>query len=145
MPSVRDVVALKGGRVVCVSPDCLVLDAARIMMEGRFGGVLVQDSDNQVVGIFTERDVLRRVVAAQRDPATTLVSEVMSRELVTVSLDTKLDDCSALMTERRIRHLPAMDANGLQGIITPGDLLAFRVAEQETMIQTLEHYVFALR
>jgi len=144
MPTVRDVVSRKGQNVVTVAPDCTVLEAARIMMQGRIGGVLVCEND-KVVGIFTERDVLRRVVAEQRVPAETRVSEVMSRELVTVTSATKLDDCSALMTQRRIRHLPVVDENDLRGIITPGDLLAFRCSEQESVIQSLEHYVFDLR
>lgn len=145
MPTVRDVIARKGREVIMVSTDCTVLEAARIMMRGRIGGVLVTNDEERVVGIFTERDVLGRVVAEQRDPATTLVSEVMTPKPVSVSPAATLDVCSSLMTQRRVRHLPVMDADELQGIITPGDLLAFRVAEQETLIQDLHSYVFDLR
>lgn len=145
MPSVFDVVRRKGPNVVCVAKDSTVLDAARIMMEGRIGGVLVVDADDKIVGIFTERDVLRRVVAEQRVASETLISEVMSRELVTVTCSTSLDACGTLMTERRIRHLPVIENGQLRGIITPGDLMAFRLAEQESLVQTLEHYVFDLR
>jgi len=144
MPNVRDVVSRKGQKVVTVAPDCTVLETARIMVQDRIGGVLVCHND-VIVGIFTERDVLRRVVAEQRIPAETLVSEVMSRELVTVTSMTTLDDCSALMTQRRIRHLPVVDEKALQGIITPGDLLAFRCSEQESVIESLHHYVHDLR
>ena len=144
MPIVRDVVSRKGQKVVTVAPDCSVLEAARIMMHDRIGGVLVCHND-VIVGIFTERDVLRRVVADQRAPAETPVSEVMSRELITVTPTTTLDDCSALMTQRRIRHLPVVDEKSLQGIITPGDLLAFRVAEQQSVIESLHSYVHDLR
>lgn len=144
-PTVLDVVKRKGSNVVQVAQDSSVLDAARIMMEGRIGGVLVVDSDEQVVGIFTERDVLRRVVAEQRNASETPISAVMSRDLVTVLCTTSLDACGALMTERRIRHLPVMEGGKLRGIITPGDLLAFRLAEQESLVQTLEHYVYDLR
>ncbi len=145
MPTVRDVVVQKGHGVVSVASDCLVFDAARIMMDGRVGGVLVRDEENHVVGIFTERDVLRRVVAEQRDARRTRVSDVMSRDLVTVTSRTSLDACGTLMTERHIRHLPVVDDGGLRGMITPADLLAFRATEQETLIQDLEHYVFDLR
>jgi CBS domain-containing protein len=98
-----------------------------------------------MVGIFTERDVLGRVVADQRDPAATLVSDVMTRNPVSISSLTSLDVCSALMTQRRVRHLPVVDDGELVGMITPGDLLAFRMAEQETLIQDLQHYVFDIR
>ncbi len=145
MPTVRDVISRKGREVIMVGADCTVLEAARIMMRGRIGGVLVTDDDTRVVGIFTERDVLGRVVAEQLDPATTAVSEVMTPRPVSVSPLATLDDCSNLMTQRRVRHLPVMDCDELQGIITPGDLLAFRVAEQETLIQDLHSYVFDLR
>ncbi len=145
MATVRDVLARKSPEVVRVRLDCTVLDAARVMMQGRIGGVLVCDPDDRVVGIFTERDVLGRVVAAQRDPALTVVSDVMTPDPVSISSLTSLDACSALMTQRRVRHLPVMDDGELRGMITPGDLLAFRMAEQETLIQDLRHYVFDIR
>ena len=145
MSTVRDVLARKGSEVVRVPLDCTVLDAARIMSQGRIGGVLVCDADDCMVGIFTERDVLARVVAAQRDPAATVVSDVMTPNPVSISSLTSLDVCSALMTQRRVRHLPVVDDGELRGMITPGDLLAFRMAEQETLIQDLQHYVFDIR
>ena len=145
MATVRDALARKSPEVTSVALDCTVLDAARVMMQGRIGGVLVLDSDAQVVGIFTERDVLGRVVAEQRDPALTKVSEVMTPKPLTVTSLTTLEACSTLMTQRRVRHLPVMDDGELRGIITPGDLLAFRVAEQETLIKDLHSYVFDTR
>ncbi len=95
-------------------------------MEARIGGVLVRDGDGTVQGIFTERDVLRRVVADQLDPASTPVSDVMSRELISVTSSTLLADCSALMTKHRVRHLPVIDDGRLGGIITPGDQPTYR-------------------
>ena len=145
MATVREVLARKSPDVVSVAMDCTVLEAARVMMHGRIGGVLVTDGDAQVVGIFTERDVLGRVVAEQRDPALTKVSEVMTPNPLTVTSLTTLEACSTLMTQRRVRHLPVMDDGALRGIITPGDLLAFRMAEQETLIQDLHSYVFDIR
>ncbi len=145
MPTVRDVLARKGAEVVSVGLDSTVLDTARLMMQGRIGGVLVMDADGMVVGIFTERDVLGRIVAEQRDPALTMVKDVMTAKPLSVSSLTTLDACSALMTQRRVRHLPVMDDGELRGIITPGDLLAFRMAEQETLIQDLHSYVFDIR
>lgn len=145
MPTVRDVLARKGHKVVSVGTGATVLDAARLMSEGRIGGVLVMSDAEQVIGIFTERDVLGRVVAEQRDPSTTKVVDVMTPDPVSIDCCTTLDACSALMTSRRVRHLPVMDAGTLRGMITPGDLLAFRMAEQETIIEELHHYVFDTR
>lgn len=145
MATVRDALARKSSAVVSVGLECSVLEAARLMMQGRIGGVLVLDDDALVVGIFTERDVLGRVVAEHRDPAVTLVRDVMTPKPVSVTSLTTLDACSALMTQRRVRHLPVMDDGELRGIITPGDLLAFRVAEQETLIHDLHSYVFDIR
>ncbi|MBL0171728.1 MAG: CBS domain-containing protein [Gemmatimonadaceae bacterium] len=145
MATVRDVMARKNPEVVSVAMDCTVLDASRLMMQGRIGGVLVLDGDAQVVGIFTERDVLGRVVAEQRDPVLTKVSEVMTPKPLTVTSLTTLEACGNLMTQRRVRHLPVMDDGELRGMITPGDLLAFRMAEQETLIQDLHSYVFDIR
>lgn len=145
MATVRDVLARKSPEVVSVGLDATVLDTARLMMHGRIGGVLVLDGEQRVVGIFTERDVLGRVVAEQRDPATTLVSAVMTPKPLTVTSLTTLDACGTLMTQRKVRHLPVMDDGELRGIVTPGDLLAFRMAEQETLIQDLHSYVFDIR
>jgi CBS domain-containing protein len=144
MPTVREIIARKGPTVVTVTPDSTVLEAAQLMNARGIGAVLVMEG-RELQGIFTERDVMRRVVAEQRDPATTLVREVMTTALVTTHADAPMTECAALMTNRRIRHLPVMGPEGLSGVITTGDLMAFQVAEQAVTIAQLNSYVYDTR
>jgi len=101
--------------------------------------------DGKLVGIFTERDIMRRVVAAKRDPATTLISDVMTTECLTILPDVQVAVCRAMMSTRRIRHLPIVHDGGLIGMVTSGDILAFEVAQAEAQIEQLEKYVFDVR
>ena len=144
MATVNDILNVKGHEVMTVSPEATVIEASRLMNQAGIGGVVVVESE-KVVGIFTERDVLRRVVADQRDPTTTPVSEVMTPDVVTVPPDTPLEACSSLVTAKRIRHIPVVDDRGMRGIITSGDLLAHQVREQQDTIDYLNHYVQDLR
>ncbi|MBC7562914.1 MAG: CBS domain-containing protein [Gemmatimonadaceae bacterium] len=144
MSSVRDLLARKGTNVIHVAPETTVLDAANVMNETGIGGVVVLEN-SRLVGIFTERDIMRRVVAARRDPSTTLVSDVMTTEPMTITADVKIAVCRAMMSTRRIRHLPVLHDGGLVGMVTSGDILAFEVAEAEAQIEQLEKYVFDVR
>lgn len=145
MPKVRDILAQKGAAVVSISPTSTVFEAAELMNDRSVGGLLVVDADKNLVGVFTERDILRRVVVAGRNPKTTLVSEVQTTAVVTCVPETSLDECSAIMTKRRIRHLPIADEQTVYGVVTIGDLLAFQVAEHESTIQYLNGYMFGTR
>lgn len=145
MATVRDLLATKGTTVVSIAPTATVLEAAQLMNERGIGGVLVMDADQHLVGIFTERDILRRVVAADRAPSTTLVSEVLTTAVVTCQPETTVDECGAIMTSRRVRHLPVIDARGVRGVVTSGDVLAFRVSEHESTIQHMNSYMFNTR
>src|SRR4051794_12335328 len=113
MATVRDLLATKGTTVVSIAPTATVLEAAQLMNERGIGGVLVMDAVQHLVGIFTERDILRRVVAADRAPSATLVSEVLTTAVVTCQPETTVDECGAIMTSRRVRHLPVIDARGV--------------------------------
>jgi CBS domain-containing protein len=144
MATVHDILDRKGREVVAVETGATVLQAARRMNERGIGGVVVTEG-GRIAGIFTERDVLRRVVAEGRDPARTTVGEVMTAPVLRCRPDARLDECRALMTERRIRHLPVVDQDEIRGIVTTGDLLAHQVREQEDQIQFLNSYVFDLR
>ncbi|MFQ5704943.1 MAG: CBS domain-containing protein [Gemmatimonadales bacterium] len=144
MPAVQAILDKKGSHVVSLVAGESVVNAARLMNERGIGGVVVTE-DGEMVGIFTERDVLRRVVAEGRDPVTTTVGDVMTSPVVTCRADTKLEECSAVMTNKRIRHLPVVDDSGVTGILTIGDLLAFRVQDQEATIEHLNNYIFDLR
>lgn len=144
MSAVRDILARKGSTLISVRPAETVLRAATRMNEEGIGGVLVMDGDD-LAGIFTERDVLRRVVAAGLDPARTTVGQVLTSSVVTCEPQTSIDECAALMTARHIRHLPVREAGRLVGLVTIGDILAFRVSEQQSTIEQMNNYLFDLR
>jgi CBS domain-containing protein len=144
MATLRDLLDLKGREVIAVHPADSVLRAAHLMNERNIGGVVVLEGD-RLAGIFTERDVLRRVVAPGLDPATTPVSVVMSTPVVTCPPELTVDDCAALMTNRGIRHLPVRDTTGLVGMVSIRDLLAHKVGEQEATIEQMNHYLFDVR
>jgi CBS domain-containing protein len=144
MANVKDLLARKGGNVLVVSPTTTVLDAAEQMNVQGTGSVLVVDGD-RLTGIFTERDLMRRIVAVRLDPGTVPVSQVMTTALVTATLEATIGDCGALMSERRIRHLPVVDGTRIAGVVTTGDILAWQLQEQQSVIQQLESFVFYVR
>lgn len=144
MATVRDLLARKGSAAFTITPGQTVLDAAALMNDKGIGGLLVVKG-GELVGVFTERDVLRRVVAARLDPAATSVESVMTRDVITCAPDTQLDECRTVMTERRVRHLPVLGGGEIKGIVTIGDLLAMEVAEHRDTIGHLQNYVFDVR
>jgi CBS domain-containing protein len=144
MATVRDLLARKGSAVFTIAPGQTVLEAAQLMNEQGIGGLLVMDGAD-LVGVFTERDVLRRVVAVLLGPAATPVKAVMTRDVITCSPDTSLEECRAVMTAKRVRHLPVLAGGEVRGIITIGDLLAMEVAEHRDTIDHLQSYVFDVR
>ena len=144
MPLVRDILARKGSETVTAAPNLTVLEAAQLMNARGIGALLILDG-GELVGIFTERDVMRRVVAEQRDPAHTTIGDVMTRHLVTTRAEISVEECASQMTARRIRHLPVVGDSGLAGVITIGDLLAWQVAEQAVTIAQLNNFVYDIR
>ena len=140
MARVKDILAKKGNFLATAAKNDSVLSAAREMNARRIGAVLVMDGD-AAVGMFTERDILTRVVAAQKDPAETLLAEVMSSPVVCCEPDMKIDELRSVMTVRRIRHMPVADENGLRGIVTSGDLMAHEVTESQETIKYLHQYI----
>lgn len=141
MATVGDLLGRKGGEVVVVPPDETVLEAAKRMNEARIGAVVVHTEDEGVVGIFTERDILRRVVAAGKDPASITVREVMTSPVACCKPNSSLDECQKAMTEKRLRHLPVVEDKKLAGIISSGDLLAREVEAQQSTIEYLHGYL----
>ncbi|BCW99251.1 MAG: CBS domain-containing protein [Armatimonadota bacterium] len=137
----RDILAKKGHQVASAYTDQTVLDAAKLMNDRRIGCLVVTRGET-VVGIFSERDILTRVVAEQRDPATTKVGEVMTTPCVVVTPDTELEQCQAIMSEKRIRHLPVVDEGRLVGIISSGDIMASQKVELEAAVQMLHEYIY---
>jgi CBS domain-containing protein len=144
MANVQDILNRKGGTVHSIEAHCLVLDAATKMNELGVGGLIVVEGE-MAIGMFTERDILRRVVAAKLDPATTPVSKVMTSPIAVCRPDTSVDECRDVMTERKIRHLPVVDQNQLRGIVTIGDILAHEIGEHKATIEYLNSYVFGQR
>ena len=144
MSTVKDLLARKGTAVISVAPGDTVLAAANVMNDKGIGGVVVMNGAT-LVGIFTERDIMRRVVAASRDPATTLVSDVMTAAPMTITAEMQVAACRAMMSARRVRHLPVVHDGALVGVVTSGDVLAFEVVQAEAQIEQLEKYVFDVR
>ena len=112
MPNAQSILQKKGADVATVDRKTTVLDAAKAMNEQRIGAVVVTDG-NRVVGIFTERDILNRIVAAGKDPKTTRIEEVMTSPMACCRRDTRLTECRTVMTQKRIRHLPVVEDGGL--------------------------------
>ena len=144
MATLGDLLATKGHDVLSVGPSDSVLEAANLMNQHNIGGVVVLDGD-RLAGIFTERDILRRVVAQRLDPAATTVAEVMTTPVVTCQPDLGLEECAALMMGRGVRHIPVHDGVGLTGMVSIRDLLAYRVSEQQATLEQMTNYVYDLR
>jgi CBS domain-containing protein len=140
MPTVDKLIAEKNEPVATLPPDATVLDAAQLMNERHIGSVVVVDRD-RLVGIFTERDVLRRIVAATRDPASTKLEEVMTTQVACATPKTRLDEIRAVMREKRIRHMPVVDGGLVTGMVSIGDLNRAEHDVQERTIEYLERYM----
>jgi CBS domain-containing protein len=142
MPMVQDVLATKGNQVHTIAPDATALDAIKRMNQFKIGALLVMDK-GQVVGIFTERDVLRRVVGMERSPSEFKVADVMTADVICVEPETDLDEVSSIMKEKKIRHVPVCDGDGkLQGMISIGDVNAHHASNQEATIHFLSEYIY---
>ncbi len=141
MKYVRDVLAVKGLSVASVTSKQTVLEAAQLMNKHRIGCVVVTHGES-VIGIFTERDILTRVVTDQKDPAATPVEDVMTTPCVVCAVEDELSQCQAIMTEKRIRHIPVVANGQLTGIISSGDILAADRIELESAIKYLHEYIY---
>jgi CBS domain-containing protein len=140
MRTAGDILHYKGSAVWSVGPEDTVLHALGVMSERNVGAVVVLDGD-RLVGILTERDYARKVVLLGRSSRDSAIREVMTHEVVCVPPDRPIDDCLALMTERRVRHLPVLDHKRVVGIVSIGDLVHARITEQEQVIEHLQHYI----
>lgn len=137
---VSAVLAEKGAQVYTVAPTSTVRDAVREMNEKGVGALLVM-VEEEPVGIFTERDVLRRVVDEGRSPQSTRVADVMTADLLVVEPGTPIEQVMATMTERRIRHLPVVEDGKLVGLISIGDVTRWVSVNQEAHIQQMTDYI----
>ncbi len=140
MKFVSEMLKGKGRDVWTVSPDSTVYDALQVMADKNVGALMVLE-DDQVVGVFSERDYARKVILKGKASKDTPVSEIMSTKLVWVRPDQSIEDCMNLMTNRRIRHLAVLEEGRLIGVISIGDVVKAIISEQEFTIQQLEQYI----
>lgn len=140
MSSVSEILAGKGSGVLSVDADASVLDAAQQMLDANVGAMLVSVR-GRITGIVTERDYLRRVTLEGRNDRETAVREIMSSPLIVVSPETTVEECMALMTEQRIRHLPVAEHGQIVGVVSIGDVVKFQSKQQSVQIQYLTEYI----
>ena len=144
MPSVQQIIKSKshGNQVFSIAPSATVLEAVHTMNQHQIGSLVVMEGD-EVVGIFTERDVLRRVVGRERSAADTLVGDVMTRDVVCCGPHEEIDEVAATMKSRRLRHLPVCDEDRrLSGLVSIGDVNAHYASNQEATIHFLNEYIY---
>jgi len=140
MRTVRDILNIKGNDVFAVRPDDTVFDAVRMMADKGVGAALVMD-DGKLVGIVTERDYARKIILEDKSSKTTPVSDVMTKKVLCVSPERTIDECMALMTDKRSRHLPVVDHKQVVGVVSIGDLVKAVITEQKVLIDQLQHYI----
>jgi len=139
--TLREILSKKGSELYSVTGDALVADAVAVMVEKNVGSILVMEGEH-LKGLFTERDLMCRVVHARRDPGKTPVHEVMTTEVAAVAPTVKLEEAMSLCTERRVRHLPVYDGDSLIGIVSSGDLTKAAVRDQQHTIEDLVRYIY---
>ncbi len=140
MKTVRQLLQSKGGAVYSVTPETSVFDALKLMAEKNIGAVLAV-ADGRIAGIMTERDYARKVILFGKSSRDMMVREIMSEKVLAVQPGQTVEDCMALMTNKRIRHLPVMDGDKLAGLLSIGDLVKEVIADQEQTIKQLESYI----
>lgn len=126
--------------IFSVPPDATVFQALQLMAEKDIGALLVMENET-LVGIFSERDYARKVVLQGKTSAATPIRDIMTAKVVFARPSSSIDECMALMSERRIRHLPVMDNNVVVGVLSITDLVRAQIAEQQFVIEQLEHYI----
>ena len=140
MKLIKHLLDRKGRQIISVRPDASVLDAIRLMAEKNIGALLVMEK-GRLLGIMSERDYARKVVVKGRASGSTPVADIMTANVVTTSSDETVNTCMALMTDKRIRHLPVVDDAVVVGVISIGDLVQAIIADQQEAIEQLEHYI----
>ena len=144
MNSVTQILKAKGNQIWTVSIEMSVLDALKIMADHQVGSVIVMDGD-QVVGIFTERDYAHKVGLLDIAPSTVKISDVVTRDLITVKPEDTVSHCMVVITENHIRHLPVMKDNQIVGLVSIGDVVKDIIEELQFAITQLENYITYFR
>jgi CBS domain-containing protein len=140
MGKVRDILNAKGNNVYAVEPAMMVYHAVERMCEKNIGALLIVD-EGKLVGIFTERDYARKLILKGKSSKTTLISELMTPNPITVTPEHTVDECMTLMTGKFIRHLPVVENDRLIGLVSIGDVVKLTIEEQKDIIEYLENYI----
>jgi CBS domain-containing protein len=140
MKTIRQLLQAKGGIVHSIAPDARVIDALKLMAEKEIGALVVIDR-GRLAGILSERDYARKVMLKGKSSHDIPVREIMTEKVLTVQPGQSVEECMALMTNRRVRHLPVMEGDRLIGLLSIGDLVKEVIAEQEQTIKELESYI----
>ena len=139
MKKVKDILETKGRDVWYIEPGALVYDAMKLMADKGIGALLVME-ERRLVGIISERDYARKIILQGRSSRSTNVQEIMTSRVVYTEPEQNIEECMALMTEKRIRHLPVMEGGQVCGVISIGDLVKAIIREQKFIIEQLERY-----
>lgn len=140
MAAVKNILEAKGNATFTITPDTSVYNALELMVEKNVSALLVMEND-KLAGIFTERDYARKVALKGKSSKETQIGDIMTRDLITVSPDSTIDECMQLMTGNYIRHLPVVDNDKLAGIISIGDVVRSIIEEQKSIIGHMEQYI----
>ena len=140
MKSIGDILDKKGRYVWSVRPDDTVYDSVKLMADKGIGGVVVMDGD-RLVGIITERDYTRKIIIEDRSSKTSKVAEIMTGQVVWVTEAQTVDECMALMIEKKLRHLPVLKDDTVIGVVSIRDLVQSVVKEQKVLIDHLQNYI----
>lgn len=140
MKTVSDILQIKGREVWTITPETIVFDALKALADKNVGALVVLDGA-KVVGILSERDYARKVILHGKSSRELKVREIMSANVYFVRPEQTIEECMALLTNKRVRHLPVLQHDELLGIISIGDVVKAVIAEQESTIKHLEHYI----
>jgi CBS domain-containing protein len=140
MKTVREILQAKTNKLLSIAPDATVLDALKLMADKEVGALVVLEGE-RLAGIFSERDYARKVILQGKASKDTPVSEIMTHKVVCVRPDQSVEDCMALMTDKRVRHLPILEDKRVIGVISIGDVVKEVISEQRFVIEQLEHYI----
>jgi CBS domain-containing protein len=140
MKSVRQLLQAKGREVYSITPEARVFDALKLMADKDVGALVVQEG-GKLAGILSERDYARKVILQGKSSHDITVRDIMTGKVITVGPEQTVEDCMALMTGKRIRHLPVIEGGRLAGLLSIGDLVKEVIAEQEQTIRQLESYI----
>ena len=140
MKTVQHVLHAKSGTVLSIPPDATVYDALVLMARHDVGALVVSDHLD-IAGMFSERDYARKVILLGKSSRDLLVADVMTRQVHTVTPDCTIEDCMAIMTDHRVRHLPVVDGSGVVGLVSIGDVVKAMLDDQRFTIRQLEHYI----